>query len=227
MLDVHPPHKAIHGTGEFFLHLFTITVGLLIAVGIEGAVERHEHHRLSEDARETMTAEIRRNLANTNDLLQNVEEQQKRMRGNLAMLEKIQLNPSGPEADNANIDASFGSVGLESTAWRTAQATGALSYMPYEQAKRFSEIYTQAQGLESAQDVVAEDEAQLLGVLRRYPMLHGRMSKDAADAMAQRFGIWQGHLLSIHVAARVLQEEEKAFLEGREPKHQLSEKLGD
>jgi hypothetical protein len=59
MLDVHPPHKAIGNTGEFFLHLFTITIGLLIAVGIEGAVERHQHHELARDARETMTAEIR------------------------------------------------------------------------------------------------------------------------------------------------------------------------
>ena len=36
MIDVHAPHKAIGNTGEFFLHLFTITIGLLIAVGIEG-----------------------------------------------------------------------------------------------------------------------------------------------------------------------------------------------
>ena len=47
MLDVHPPHTAIHGTGEFLLHLLTITVGLLIAVGIEGAVTRHEHQKLA------------------------------------------------------------------------------------------------------------------------------------------------------------------------------------
>ena len=51
MLDVHPPHKAIHGTGEFLLHLFTITIGLLIAVGIEGAVERHHHTELHERPR--------------------------------------------------------------------------------------------------------------------------------------------------------------------------------
>ena len=33
MLDVHPPHGKMHGVGDFFLHLFTITVGLLIALG--------------------------------------------------------------------------------------------------------------------------------------------------------------------------------------------------
>jgi hypothetical protein len=41
MLDVHLPHK-LHGFGEFLLHLFTISVGLLIATQIESCVEwRH------------------------------------------------------------------------------------------------------------------------------------------------------------------------------------------
>ncbi len=44
MLDVHLPHK-LHGFWEFLLHLFTITVGLLIAVQIESFVEwRHHLH---------------------------------------------------------------------------------------------------------------------------------------------------------------------------------------
>ncbi len=32
MLDIHLPHKSIRGFSEFLIHLFTITVGLLIAV---------------------------------------------------------------------------------------------------------------------------------------------------------------------------------------------------
>jgi hypothetical protein len=32
MLDVHLSHKPLHGVWEFLLHLFTITVGLLIAI---------------------------------------------------------------------------------------------------------------------------------------------------------------------------------------------------
>ncbi len=45
MLDVHAPHSKIEGIKEFLLHLFTISVGLLIAVGIEGCVERYHHFR--------------------------------------------------------------------------------------------------------------------------------------------------------------------------------------
>jgi hypothetical protein len=47
MLDVHMPH-ATHTWKDFFIHIATITVGLLIAVGLEQAVEAvHRHHQLN------------------------------------------------------------------------------------------------------------------------------------------------------------------------------------
>jgi hypothetical protein len=52
MLDVHPAHHAASTWREFFIHIATIVVGLLIAVGLEQAVEklhqRHLHHQLQE-----------------------------------------------------------------------------------------------------------------------------------------------------------------------------------
>ncbi len=40
MLDVHPPHHAANSWRDFFIHIATIVVGLLIAVGLEQAVDR-------------------------------------------------------------------------------------------------------------------------------------------------------------------------------------------
>jgi hypothetical protein len=225
MLDVHPPHKAIRGTGEFFLHLLTITIGLLIAVGIEAAVTRHEHTKLAHEAAQTMTAEIRRNLDNTRGALKLIEQQQAHMDANLAVLAKIQDDPKSSASQDAHIDASYGGVDFESTAWRTAQATQAVAYMPYDQAQKFSGIYDDVQVLQKAQQLIVEDEAQFLGIVHRYTSKSGDMSKEEADAMAERFGIWQGHLMTVHIAAKLLLEEESAFLEHREPIRHMSEKI--
>ena len=46
MIEVHPPDEKIHGVRDFLLHLFTITIGLLIALGLEAGVERLHHHHL-------------------------------------------------------------------------------------------------------------------------------------------------------------------------------------
>jgi hypothetical protein len=49
MLDVHPPHAPTHTWKDFFIHIATIVVGLLIAIGLEQTVEHfHERHQLHE-----------------------------------------------------------------------------------------------------------------------------------------------------------------------------------
>ena len=61
MIDVHVPHKSDHTWADFFIHVGTICVGLLIAVGLEQSVEwvhhRHQRHQLEED----LHAEMRMN----------------------------------------------------------------------------------------------------------------------------------------------------------------------
>jgi hypothetical protein len=55
MLDVHPSHHAANTWRDFFIHIATICVGLLIAVALEQSVEyghhRHQAHQLEEDLR--------------------------------------------------------------------------------------------------------------------------------------------------------------------------------
>jgi len=225
MLDVHPPHRAIEGVGEFFLHLFTITIGLLIAVGIEAAVERHQHRELAAEARDTMTEEIRKNSSNVADALKDIDQEQQKLKDNLAKVRKVQLNPGDPSSRNLHFDISFNTTGLEDTGWRTAQVTGALAFMPYAESERYTSIYRVGEEFLKSQDQLSEDESRILGIIQKFHVGEGTLTKDAADALAEQFGIWQGHLLVLKIATRVLQEEQSAFLEGREPKHSMSEHL--
>lgn len=45
MLDVHPAHHPANSWKEFFIHIATIVLGLLIAVGLEQTVEYFRHRR--------------------------------------------------------------------------------------------------------------------------------------------------------------------------------------
>jgi hypothetical protein len=57
MLDVHPAHHAASTWKEFFIHIATIVLGLIIAVGLEQLVE-HIHHRIElADARKALAIE--------------------------------------------------------------------------------------------------------------------------------------------------------------------------
>jgi hypothetical protein len=57
MLDVHPPHHAAHTWTDFFIHIATIVIGLLIAVGLEQTVEAFHHNQERHQLREDLRAE--------------------------------------------------------------------------------------------------------------------------------------------------------------------------
>ena len=57
MLDVHPPHEAAHTWKDFFIHIATICVGLLIAIGLEQTVEAIHRHKERVDLRESLAHE--------------------------------------------------------------------------------------------------------------------------------------------------------------------------
>lgn len=65
MLDVHPPHSPAHTWKDFFTHIATIVVGLLIAVGLEQTVESIHHHREAEQLREDLHSESQQILADS------------------------------------------------------------------------------------------------------------------------------------------------------------------
>jgi hypothetical protein len=48
--DIHPPHQAAHRWRDIFIHLATITVGLFIALSLEGCVEWQHHRHLVREA---------------------------------------------------------------------------------------------------------------------------------------------------------------------------------
>jgi hypothetical protein len=62
MLEVHAPHEPIQSWRHFLIHMATITLGLLLALSLEQAIEwQHAAHRASE-ARENIRVEIADNL---------------------------------------------------------------------------------------------------------------------------------------------------------------------
>jgi len=100
-----------------------------------------------------------------------------------------------------------------------------LAFMPYAESEKYTSIYRVEEEFLKNEDQLAEDESRLLGIIQKFHVGEGSLTKDAADAMAEQFGISQGHLLALKIGARVLQEQQNAFLEGREPKHNMSESL--
>jgi hypothetical protein len=153
MLDVHAPHERMQGYKDFFLHLFTITVGLLIALSLEGCVEWQHHRHMVRDADAGLHREILENIKVVGPLRQQIKDEQKKLSEDLDVLAVLRANPN---AKRQNMGFSFRLSGFDEVGWKTAQKTGAVEYMPYEDARTYSDIY-------DTQDEVYEVQQQVVG----------------------------------------------------------------
>ena len=65
MLDVHPPHESVHTWKDFLIHIATICVGLLIAIGLEQTVEALHRAHERRDLQTALTRESEQILRDT------------------------------------------------------------------------------------------------------------------------------------------------------------------
>lgn len=138
MLDVHAPHEKIHSIRDFLLHLFTITVGLLIALGLEGCMERMHKHELRREAETNLKQEIRDNQKEIAEDRATGLLEQKTL---LAVLDFLQSKRLGGSPTAPDLELGFATGTLSDASWRTAGATGALSLMEYSRVQNFAAAY--------------------------------------------------------------------------------------
>jgi hypothetical protein len=139
VIDVHPPHEPIHCWRDFFLHLTTITIGLLIALSLEGLVEWHHHRALAHEAQVSLHREIAKNESSIHEVIDDNQKRQSNLKQDVVILKYIVKYHKDPENQKMSIGSRV--IGLESVAWQTAQSTGALSYMPYALAQEYTDLY--------------------------------------------------------------------------------------
>ena len=141
MLDVHPPHEPIHGWRDFLLHILTITIGLLIALTLEAAVERLHHRHIVAEARENIRHEIEDNQKLIAGDHKSIDEDSRQMRVNMAVLRTLRQNPHS----HGSMSLSWSWSAPNASAWSAARDTGALALMPYAAAQSYADLYGQQQ----------------------------------------------------------------------------------
>ena len=142
MLDVHPPHTAVHGWRDFFVHIATIVVGLLIAVALEQTVE-HIHNRL--EVSETRAALQRERKSNIHIFHENVRRQRESVAGlqnDIRIFQYLQQHPGAATDELPGMpvwEVSYKPVAI--SAWDAAQHSDVLGRMPGQEASDDRNLY--------------------------------------------------------------------------------------
>ena len=139
-MDVHPPHERIRSWKDFVLHLLTITIGLLIALALEAAVESLHHRHMVKDARANLRREIAENHALYTKNLQDLQAELVRLEQNIAQLRDLR---AGKTPEKFELQWSFDWSSYLDSAWKSARDSGAIAYMQPGAIEDYSEVYGQ------------------------------------------------------------------------------------
>lgn len=145
-MEVHPPEHPIFTWKQFFIHMATVCLGLLIALGLEQTVEylhhRHQGRRFEED----MRMEAERNLeviANDHKVLHRQTDYYQSCRVALAAAKaeggkwRVQL-PSLPQPHSMMI---FNSPSI--AVWSTGKESQMVPFIPISRARLFDSLTRQ------------------------------------------------------------------------------------
>ncbi|HEY4009711.1 MAG TPA: hypothetical protein VGM11_06135 [Acidobacteriaceae bacterium] len=142
MIDVHAPHESTHTWADFFIHIATIAVGLLLAIGLEQTVEAIHHLHQVRETREALHNErfenIRRFHANVEQHIMSMAY----LHNNLRIFLYLRDHPGTPQDKLPGI-LYWSLVGQpwDKSAWSTAESTGVTALMPRDEVSDITASY--------------------------------------------------------------------------------------
>lgn len=173
MLDVHPPHHATHTWKDFLIHIATICVGLLIAIGLEQTVEAiHHHHQRLE-----LEAQLRDEAEHNLELAQQ----------NIVALNRAPVSNGSISSAVLVAPGNTFRVGLldpSQATWLVAKANGSIALLPEEEAQVYSRLDHEAELL---QEPEAEVVRSRIAIQTQRQLRHGLAPAQLAHfTLAQR-----------------------------------------
>ena len=144
-MEVHPPHHPLQSWRDFFIHIATITVGLLIAIGLEQSVEalhhRHQRNQLEDDLREEGERNretVRKDVAyRTAFMVWNLEVSHCARE---ALAGKFVPLPTRPDR-RPEFQAEYRYVVPSNSVWSVAKSSGEAALLPPWEALVYTRLY--------------------------------------------------------------------------------------
>ena len=218
MLDVHPAHHAATAWRDFFIHIATIVLGLLIAIGLEQTVEAlHRQHERSQ-IRESLHSELLQIENDTVTSQATLAERNEWIQARIATVQiavwQHQPLPPPPPHTGATV-----LVRPDDPLWRSAKTSGLASVLPEQEVAAYSEIESLAAKIDVAYDRMVVAHSQHIAFEREFPSLNGApdLSHASADDVRNYLSLLTEEQLAINyigIMVARMHGAESAILQG-------------
>ncbi len=167
-MEIHAPDRPVHSFKDFTIHIAVVTVGILIALGLDGVREMVREHRLVRETRESFRDELELSLKHIGDEGPRVAVGSK----DLAALadEAPELAKEHPEQIVERLEAVKNPYYFFSTnTWQASLSTGAMAHMATDEVSSYA---WSAQGTRNYMDFQAralEAETRAVAYWKAHP----------------------------------------------------------
>jgi hypothetical protein len=194
-MEFHAPAGPIRSLKDFFLHLGIVTVGILIALGLEQLVEAHHRAKIARVAVQGFRREITDDMEEMKGVLDAVPRLRAQVLDSIASLTETPAAGTHPPPINyPGINFNL----ISSASWDTAIATQALNDLPYESVKRYAEAY-------GVLRLFLDEEHNSIGLwrdMRRFGLDQTLLTKDERSALIEELRRYESYTYAIELIGK-------------------------
>jgi hypothetical protein len=130
---------AKYTTPDYVFQFITVTAGVLIALFIDGLADLRADRALVENARSMIRRELADNKKDLEATLSGIAADQENMRTAIRFADEL-LSTRKTTINSVQLHYNVADQ-ISDSSWRTAERTGALALMDYDEVQRFSRVY--------------------------------------------------------------------------------------
>ncbi len=139
MIEVHPPHEDVHTWRQFCIHIAAITIGLLIAIGLEQTVVYFHHRHQLQEARRELAVELESNRRVVDMNLEATRKTMADLDADMALLRTPQISPSDIRS---KLVYGLGNIYWpKDGTWQAVKQNGSLALMAHDELHYYVYIY--------------------------------------------------------------------------------------
>jgi len=124
---------------DYAFQFITVTAGVLIALFIDGLVEQNHNRELVLTARNMLALEVADNLKELEGIPASVVASNNNVETGLKLANDL---ISKGKSDVHELTLNFNIATLSDASWQSADRTGALGLMDYDEVRKYSELYS-------------------------------------------------------------------------------------
>ena len=183
-VDIRKP-KPFHSAREFFSEMLSVTVGILIALSLEAAVEQYRTDRQIDYARDDFRFELQSNRDHLVEDLQKAKETEASMHTLVEAGRTLLKHQPLSNLSSLNLTRSF--VVLRSAAWTSALSTQVMGHFPHQEARALADAYSEQEAFSAAEQSAQQQWFSLIGYLGDYKDLTDDQVRQGLHETAEAF----------------------------------------